>query len=256
MMSKPKVLVIDDEEDLRENIKYVLQAKGYIVELAQDGVQGLKILGDFRPDLIILDLNMPNMGGIEFYQKICVGDVSQYPVFVLTARANMEKFFKDFNVDGFMSKPFEITDLVREIDQVINRKSIKSSAAQASVLRKIFIVDNSAEFSGKIGMALLNKSFTVNLAGTGTEAIERISKDVPDIVCVNMNLPDLSGEVVVQKLKRMAKTSGVKTILYTYNAGINPEITRKINAKEGIDHLVEVKSETDLIEAINDLLNK
>src|ERR1039458_9621785 len=97
-----KILVIDDEEDLRENLKYVLEKNGYVVKLASDGIKGLEVLESYSPDLIILDLNMPHMGGIEFYQKICVRDLPIYPVFVLTARANMEKFFKDFNVDGFM----------------------------------------------------------------------------------------------------------------------------------------------------------
>ena len=174
--------------------------KGYEVELAQDGVQGLKVLENFSPQLIILDLNMPNMGGIEFYQKICVGDSPIYPVFVLTARANMEKFFKDFNVDGFMAKPFEITELINEISYIINKKSAKSSP-ENSAPRKIFIVENDDGFSAKIGMALLNKGFTVNLAKTGAAAIERISKDVPDIVRVNMNLSDIAGEIVIQKKK-------------------------------------------------------
>ena len=249
-----KILVIDDEEDLRENLKYILQMKGCVVELAEDGVQGLKVLEKLRPDLIILDLNMPNMGGIEFYQKICVGDVPQHPVFVLTARANMEKFFKNFNVDGFMAKPFEIADLIKEINYVLDKKSGKARVSEVSGSRKIFIVENNEEFSGKIGAALLGKNFTVNLAGSGTEAIERISKDVPDVVCVNMNLSDIPGEIVIRKLKRMAKTSGIKAILYVSNLGENEAITSNIQKKEGIDRLVQVNSERDLVEALNDLL--
>src|ERR1039457_4646534 len=135
MAQGSKILVIDDEEDLRENLKYVLQMKGYVVELAEDGVKGLKALENFTPELIILDLNMPNMGGIEFYQKICVRDFPIYPVFVLTARANMEKFFKDFNVDGFMAKPFELTDLIHEINFIINKKASKGWAC-ATDLKK------------------------------------------------------------------------------------------------------------------------
>ena len=248
-----KILVIDDEEDLRENLKYVLQMKGYVVELAEDGVKGLEVLENFHPDLIILDLNMPNMGGIEFYQRICVHDIPRYPVFVLTARANMEKLFKDFNVDGFMAKPFEITELLEEISFCVNKKSAKR-ALDALATRKIFIVENDERISSKIVMALLNKGFTVNLAKNGAEAIERITKDVPDVVCVNMNLSDIAGEVVIQKLKRMAKTSGIKALLYVYSVGLNEEITDHIRSKEGIDKLVEVKEENNLVDAIQDLL--
>lgn len=248
-----KILVIDDEEDLRENLKYVLQMKGYVVELAEDGVKGLKVLETFTPDLIILDLNMPNMGGIEFYQRICVRDLPIYPVFVLTARANMEKLFKDFNVDGFMAKPFEITELLREVNFIIDKKSAQGWAS-TNGSKKIFIVEGNEDFSSKLGGAFLNKGFTVNLAKSGAEAIERISKDVPEVVCVNMNLSDIAGEIVIQKLKRLAKTSRVKSILYVYNVGENEEITNKIQNKEGIDKFVQVNSEKALIEAVNDIL--
>jgi DNA-binding response OmpR family regulator len=240
-----KILVIDDEEDLRENLKYVFESEGYIVQLAEDGVKGLKMLESFSPDLIILDLNMPNMGGIEFYQKICVQDVPRFPVFVLTARANMEKLFKDFNVDGFMAKPFGITELTREVGYVIDKKSIKGGFSETAGPKKIFIVENDNTFSGTMGIALLNRGFSVNLAKSGSEAIERISKDVPDVICVKMDLPDMAGDVVIQKLKRMAKTSGIRTILYS---------TAKIQAKESIDKLVMVSSEINLLEAIDDIL--
>jgi len=253
MSQGAKILVIDDEVDLRENLKYVLEMKGYVVELAEDGVQGLEALKTFTPDLIILDLNMPNMGGIEFYQKICVRDFPIYPVFVLTARANMEKFFKDFNVDGFMSKPFEITELLGEISYVINKKSARRSLNSLEP-KKIFVVENDEGVSGKIAVAMLNKGFTVNLAKTGAEAIERISKDVPDVVCVKMNLSDIPGEMVIQKLRRMAKTSCVKSILYTYSVGVDQAVTDKIQNKEGIDKFIQVKNEMNLIDGVQDLL--
>jgi DNA-binding response OmpR family regulator len=182
-----------------------------------------------------------------------VRDHPIYPVFVLTARANMEKFFKDFNVDGFMSKPFEISELMHEISFIINKNSPKAKAP-AGDNKKIFLVEGNEEMSRKIGEALLNKGFKLNIAKSGVEAIERISKDVPGIVCVNMNLSDIAGEMVIQKLKHMAKTSRIKSILYVFALGENPEITDKIQSKEGIDKLVQLSSEKSLLDAIDDLL--
>lgn len=249
-----KILVIDDEEDLRENLKYVFRMKGYEVELAADGVQGLKKLETWTPDLIVLDLNMPNMGGIEFYQKICDGDIPKYPVFVLTARANMEQFFKDFNVDGFMAKPFEIPDLVREAGLIIDKKAGKAQAGRKpGGYNRVFIVDADGNFAGKAGAAFLMKGFTVNLAKTGAEAIERISRDVPDAACVKLDLADISGEVVIAKLKRIAKTSHVKFILFAYGMAEREIITDTIRHKFGVDKFVIVHSENDLVEAVESL---
>ncbi|MFH0754116.1 MAG: response regulator [Candidatus Omnitrophota bacterium] len=247
-----KILIIDDEEDLRENLKYVFRMKGYEVELAEDGVQGLKKLETYTPDLIVLDLNMPNMGGIEFYQRICDRDVPKYPVFVLTARANMEQFFRDFNVDGFMAKPFEIPDLVKEVGVIVEKKCLKGveQARQNSGYKDVFIVEDDDIFSAKVGAAFLMKGFRVNLARTGTEAIERISRNVPEVACVKMNLKDLSGDTVIGKLKRMAKTEHVKFILFASGMGDREIITDTIQHKLGVDKFVVVNTEKDLIDAV------
>jgi len=80
-------------------------------------------LKTITPDLIILDMNMPRMGGIEFYKNICGQDSKpRYPVFVLTARANMEKLFKEFEVAGFLAKPFEINQLIARIETITGKE--------------------------------------------------------------------------------------------------------------------------------------
>ncbi|MEI6437362.1 MAG: response regulator [Candidatus Omnitrophota bacterium] len=121
MDRKSKVLIVDDEEDLRENLKYVFHNQGYEVQLAKDGVQGLERLETFAPDLIILDLNMPDMGGIEFYHRICENNVPKYPVLVLTARAKAIANCSVF--DGFMAKPFDIPALIAEAARIIEKRS-------------------------------------------------------------------------------------------------------------------------------------
>ena len=71
-MDEPKkILLIDDEIDLQQLIKTVLSSKGYNVTTADNGQDGLEKLEAADPDLIILDMNMPKMGGVEFYQRIC-----------------------------------------------------------------------------------------------------------------------------------------------------------------------------------------
>ncbi len=251
MNGKVKILVIDDEADLRENLKYVFQMKGYEVELAEDGVQGLKKLETYTPDLIVLDLNMPNMGGIEFYQKICEGEVSKYPVFVLTARANMESFFRDFNVDGFMAKPFDIAELTNEVGAVLARRMKKvSHVPKAGGYKKIFIVESDQVFSGKVGAAFLMQGCTVNLARTGAEGLERMSKDVPDVALIQLRLSDIGGDVVAGKLKRMAKTSDVKIVLYAYGVAERQIVTDLIQQKAGVDKFVTANKEKDLVDAV------
>ena len=127
MASQKIILVIDDEPDLREMIQYQLESNGFKVHTAVNGVDGLKKLKLIKPDLIILDMNMPEMGGREFFKKIIGQDENaQYPILVLTANLNIEGLFQDFNVDGYLAKPFTIDELLRAINVILNNRFKKT----------------------------------------------------------------------------------------------------------------------------------
>ena len=262
-MSEPNnqqktILLIDDEINLQQLVKFALKSKGYHIETANNGLEGLEKLKTVKPDLIILDMNMPKMGGLEFYQKICDGGSHpKHPVLVLTARANMEQLFKELNIDGFMAKPFEVDELLGEAETIINKYSgvtKKIRVADGQQPRKICIAENQQEAFNKIGSAFLNAGYIVNPANNGTEAIERISATVPDVALIKLSLVDIPGDMIILKLKRMAKTQDVKFILYTEQAGEKSIIAQKIGQKEGIDQFIEYTNPQQLVDAVNEVL--
>src|SRR5262249_39307831 len=117
------ILIVEDEEDLVSMMKFQFEANGYAVVSASNGVEGLSKLSRIQPDLIILDLNMPKVGGIEFCHRIALPDGTlKYPVMVLTARAHTEEIMKEFKLAGFMTKPFKIEQLLKQVEDIINRK--------------------------------------------------------------------------------------------------------------------------------------
>jgi len=251
------ILLIDDEVNLQQLIKITLKSKNYLVETANNGLEGLAKLETIRPDLIILDMNMPKMGGLEFYQKICDGtDHPRYPVLVLTARANMEQLFKQLNIDGFMAKPFEIADLLKEVETIIQKRSIHSVVITKAGIReprKICIVDNDPQVLNKLGSMFLAEGYMVMPAQTGTEGIERISGFVPDIALVHLGLVDITGDLVILKLKLMAKTQDVKYVLYTENHA-EAVVAKRISEKQGVDLFIEYNSLKDIYDAVKGVL--
>lgn len=252
------ILLIDDEINLQQLMKITLRSKGYLVETANNGVEGLEKLETIKPDLIILDMNMPKMGGLEFYQKICYGGSQpKYPVLVLTARANMEQLFKEFNIDGFMAKPFEINDLLHEVDTIIQKRSnagLKTTPAGTREARKVCIVDNDPALLSKIGSVFLAAGYMVNPAQNGTEGIERIANTVPDVALVKLGLVDISGDLVILKLKMMAKTQNVKYVLYTEKIAEKTIVMKKIGEKEGVDRFVDFSDPKELLKTVNEVL--
>jgi len=237
MDRKNRILIIDDEKDLVDAIKFQLEAKKcYEIAVAYNGIEGLKVLEKFEPDLIVLDINMPKMGGIEFYKNICdENSKTKYPVLVLTARANLERLFKDINVDGFMAKPFELEALLKEIETIIAKRSpeaqgggLRSKARDVlEAKKKMLIVEDSKMAFDGMALTFLEADFTVDLAKSGSEAFNKILEKLPDIILIKLDLPDLAGDLVLSKLKQMPKTSDAVYVLYT--AEKEPEKLYAIN---------------------------
>lgn len=121
------ILIIDDEVDLAEMTAYQLKAKGFKVEVASNGQEGLNKLETFIPHLIILDLNMPVMGGLEFYERILDDHKKpKFPVLILTARAYLDNVLNGLNIEGYITKPFELEDLLKRV-KAATEKTLQSA---------------------------------------------------------------------------------------------------------------------------------
>ena len=121
-----KILVVDDEENIVELLKFNLELKGYQVECAYDGEEALKKAKDIKPSLILLDLMLPIMDGTTVCRKIREDEeLKDTPIIMLTAK-NMEKdkiFGLELGADDYITKPFSIKELMARIKAVMRRYS-------------------------------------------------------------------------------------------------------------------------------------
>lgn len=111
----PKILVVEDEEIVRSNIAEILKAEGFEIAEAENGVQAIKELSRFYPDLIISDIMMPGMDGFELVNYIQNNPLtSSIPIILLTARAESTDIRRgmQFGADDYITKPFKANDLV------------------------------------------------------------------------------------------------------------------------------------------------
>ena len=255
METPRKILIIDDERDLSQMIQYQFKARGFVAETAADGVEGMAKVYEYKPDLIILDINMPRMGGIEFYNNICKNGKPLYPVLVLTARANIQDLFKQFDIDGFMVKPFEIDDLVQEAEFIIKKKMRTDKTAPLPGLRKICIVDNDPKALNAISAPFLSADYMVDPAHSGTTGIERIRADIPSVALVKLGLVDIPGDMVILRLSQMSRTMDVKFILYSPRADKHDRIVlEKFKSKTGVLKFVEYDNPEELLTLVDTLL--
>lgn len=127
------ILVVDDAENLRGLLKNYLTQEGYRVVLAKDGREALFVAREEKPDLIILDLMMPEMGGYDFIRHY--SREGETPIIVLTAKLeeNDKVLGLELGADDYVTKPFSMRELAARVRAVLRRAG--KGAPQAEVLR-------------------------------------------------------------------------------------------------------------------------
>ena len=123
-MSAHKILVIEDHRDTRELLKYNLAAAGFDVAAAEDGQSGIGLADAFRPEIILLDLMMPGMDGLEVCRHLkSTPELSRIPVIMLTAKGEeIDKIVGlELGADDYVVKPFSPRELVLRIKAVLRR---------------------------------------------------------------------------------------------------------------------------------------
>ena len=128
MSEKNTVLVVDDDENSRKILDYKLQSYGFEVYQAENGLKGLEIVREKKPDVIILDWMMPEMDGLEVLSELEKDErTKDIPVIMLTAKEDMLDVGKALyhGADDYILKPFEPEDVAERVRSIIENK-IKS----------------------------------------------------------------------------------------------------------------------------------
>lgn len=121
MNERARILVVDDEPQLIRVLRTGLKSRGYDVRGASDGESGLETFNEWHPDLVISDLAMPNVDGLEFCRRLRA--ISQVPIIVLSAKGEEKTKVEalDIGADDFVTKPFGIDELLARVRASLRR---------------------------------------------------------------------------------------------------------------------------------------
>lgn len=213
---KSKVLLIDDDTSLLMMLSDFLKFEGYDVTTADSGEAGLKRMERMDPDLIILDMSMPGMGGIGFLKAISDPDGRpRYPVLVLTARANMAEFFADVDVDGFIAKPCDTQALLNEVGRIVFlRRGGGLGAGRRGGRRKILLSEDEEVLRRRLVRGFTDAGYIVEAASSGPEMIERAIVGRPDLIVCRLVMKGMNGNAAANVLKEMPNTQAIPIVLY------------------------------------------
>jgi DNA-binding NtrC family response regulator len=200
MSAMQKVMVVDDDARMREELYDRLSGKGYGVVTVGSGEQTIEMLKAQRPQLVIVDLTLPKLSGLEVIHRIREFD-DRIPV-ILTKTASESappaETLKELGILAVMAKedPAKIGDFVHA--KLADAKP--APAAKTGLSGILLVVDDDAQVQQLLKMFFEKKGMRVLTAGSGEEALQAVSRN-PALVMLDVNMPGMDGVLTLKKLK-------------------------------------------------------
>jgi two-component system KDP operon response regulator KdpE len=170
MNDKPRILVVDDEPQLTRVLRTGLTSRGYDVRAAADGLAGFETFTDWHPDLVITDLAMPVMDGLELCRRLRA--ISQVPIIVLSAKGEEKTKVEalDLGADDYVTKPFGIDELLARVRASLRRTASLTPEPESTILtagdfhidletRKVLVADRQDDRESTREVHLTPKEF-------------------------------------------------------------------------------------------------
>ncbi|MCI0693871.1 response regulator [candidate division KSB1 bacterium] len=196
---KPAILVVDDEASIRELLNQEFHDAGYEVRVATNGREALEQIRREHPDLVILDVMMPEMNGFDV-AAVLKNDpqTMDIPILILSIVQDRERGFR-LGVDRYLTKPIDTEALFREVGALLE---------QGKSHRKVMVVDEDASTVKTLAEVLRARGYSV-VEANGTELIKKAVSEKPDIIILNSLL---SAKQEVVKSLRFEK--GLENVLF------------------------------------------
>jgi DNA-binding response OmpR family regulator len=211
----PRVLVVEDDEEIAQVLQRSLRMEGYEVRLAFDGEAALDAASAFNPDLVILDLGLPKLDGMEVAKRLRAAD--DVPILMLTARDALEARVEglDSGADDYLVKPFERQELLARMRALLRRRPPRGSASVV-VADLSLNPDTHEVFRSERVVELTQREF---------ELLEYLMRNERIVVPLQRLLEEVWGydpfattntiEVFVSNLRRKLEAGGEPRLLHT-----------------------------------------
>ncbi len=184
MEDKASILIVDDNVSLARTMSFVLKRKGFTVVTAKDGLEAIERVREMPFDIILLDIKMPIMDGVETHREI--KKIRPKAVVVMMTAYSVEDMVREALQDGAYGVIYKPVDM----DKVIALIEESSKAKQGSL---IMVVDDDPAICSTLKNILVGRGYRVGVAHSGEEAIDMAQENAYDIAIIDIKLPAING---------------------------------------------------------------
>jgi CheY-like chemotaxis protein len=215
-MAGEAILIVDDSPLNLKLARILLKGQGYVIGTAKEGNEALSMVGTFKPQLILTDVQMPGIDGLEVVRRIKANpDTRDIIVVALTSYAMKrdEEKARSAGCDGYISKPFESRKLLLQIRQYLDARPVRESHSPRK--RVVLVAEDDPVERKRLCTALEEAGFTTIAAEDGAEAIEKARLTTPDLIVSDILLPRLDGLTLCRAARNEPSLASVPILLRT-----------------------------------------
>jgi DNA-binding NtrC family response regulator len=203
-----RMLLVDDEEAFLLATSQALGRRGFQVSAAPNGVTALEVISEQEFDIIVLDVKMPDINGIEVFNQIR-DRMPDIPIIILTGHPSIGDAFQTskHGIADYMSKPVEIDELARRARQAVlearRKRGIGTPPDDAGPTEPIsvMIVDDEPELLDSLSKVFARRKLYVVTADSGARALEILQGKLVDVMVLDVKMPGMDGIQVLRRVK-------------------------------------------------------
>lgn len=232
MNQQPYVMIVDDDPDILEGIKAILETRDYRLATARDGLQCMELIQKETPDLLILDMMMPRMDGFAVIKELrgnpkFVG----LPIIILTTviedaayrRYELETGLA-MDVQAYIEKPAPPDEILRQVSSIVEQPYI-------------IVADDDPDILEAITTVLESRPYQVASATDGLQCLEMVRKRTPDLLILDLLMPRMDGFAVIRELRSEPSYANLPILVLT--TVVEDASRRRYELETGRDMSVE-----------------
>jgi signal transduction histidine kinase/DNA-binding response OmpR family regulator len=247
-----EILAIDDDVDFLSIIRETLSTQGFSVRTAKSAAEGLAAAKERPPKLILLDIRLPDRDGLDLLHALKEDPTTKEVPIVVVSVVDERLEGLRLGAIEYLVKPVDRAKLVEAATRALGRSPASSGRFEPSP--RVLVVDDEEEVQQLLARTLRVNGFRVDTAATGAETLEKAKAEPPDLILLDLWLPDMSGWDVMTRLKQVSGCASIPVVVLTAHSG--PEEVRE-GERLGVDaFLAKPVDMTRILEKIKTLLHE
>ncbi|MBF0522732.1 MAG: response regulator [Candidatus Omnitrophica bacterium] len=204
-----KILIVDDDPVSIKLIRSKIEQEGYTVLYAENGKIGLEIANTEDPDVIITDIVMPVMDGVDLFRELKKSiRTANIPIIVITESRVIEESFRRLGINDFFAKPLDGFKVIEKVRQVVALKK------QRFGQRKILVSGNYRAITSEMEDLLSEENYVTLSTEEGAEVVSKALLMVPDFILLDVLQKDISAKEIIKALRCFVKIKGSNIVVY------------------------------------------